>query len=151
MARVTIEDCLEKVDDRFELVALAAQRAKDIASGAEITIERKGEKDTVIALREIADENIDTSVLRTEIVESYQKERDVLESFISPSNNNDDSISIEEEEADIRAAIADATEAGIDNEEDNAAFAAQMPAFDDEAEGAADLSSEEQDLDSEEE
>ena len=47
MARVTIEDCLEKVEDRFELVGLAAQRARDIASGSPITIERNGEKDTV--------------------------------------------------------------------------------------------------------
>ncbi len=79
MARVTIEDCVIKVDDRFELVALAAQRAKDIASGSPITIERKGEKDTVISLREIAEDTIKVSQLRDDLVKFYQKRREMEE------------------------------------------------------------------------
>ena len=73
MARVTVEDCVEKVEDRFELVALAAQRAKNIAAGAPLTMERKGEKDTVIALREIADDNVLPEDLREDLVKSHQK------------------------------------------------------------------------------
>ncbi len=76
MARVTIEDCLEKVDDRFELVALAAQRAKDIASGAPLTIERKGEKNTVVALREIAESTVAVEDLRENLVKVYQRVRE---------------------------------------------------------------------------
>lgn len=84
MARVTIEDCVVKVKDRFELVAVAAQRAKDIASGAAITIERKGEKDTVIALREIAEGTVDVETLREGLVKSYQKKREMEEVVHEP-------------------------------------------------------------------
>jgi DNA-directed RNA polymerase subunit omega len=118
MARVTIEDCLEKVDDRFELVALAAQRAKEISSGSNLTIDRKGEKDTVISLREIAEGTIKISDLRKGIVSSFQKNKDRLEQFIAPISNNSDSIDIDQEEADIRAAIAEAQEIGLENEDD---------------------------------
>lgn len=76
MARVTVEDCVEKVEDRFELVALAAQRAKNIVAGAPLTIERNNEKDTVIALREIADENVDPVDLREDLVKSHQRFRE---------------------------------------------------------------------------
>lgn len=73
MARVTVEDCVGKVHDRFELVAIAGQRAKNIASGAEPTIDRKGEKDTVVALREIAADNVDIDRLREEIIGNNQR------------------------------------------------------------------------------
>jgi|GEM_PF-221266 len=125
MARVTIEDCLEKVDDRFELVALAAQRARDISSGSPLTIERNGEKDTVISLREIAETTIGVDVLKEEYITSFQKEKNILDGFISPANDGSfseenvdaDSISMDEEEADIRAAISDAGEESSLNEE----------------------------------
>lgn len=118
MARITIEDCLEKVEDRFELVGLAAQRARDIASGSPLTIERNGEKDTVIALREIAEETIKVDDLREEYITSFESEKRLLNDFIAPANDiaggvdseSTDSISIDEEEADIRAAIAEASE-----------------------------------------
>ena len=128
MARVTIEDCIDKVEDRFELVALAAQRARNISSGSDVTIERKGEKDTVIALREIAEETINVSDLREDLTKNHQKERNTLEDFIAPANNNsDDSIEIDEEDADIAAAIATASQ---DSEEDEveAEFAEGIPA-----------------------
>ena len=56
MARVTVEDCIEKIDNRFELVMIAAQRARTLSSGAELTVERDNDKNPVIALREIAEE-----------------------------------------------------------------------------------------------
>ncbi|KJV08370.1 DNA-directed RNA polymerase subunit omega, partial [Elstera litoralis] len=59
MARVTVEDCVQRVPNRFELVMLAAQRARDIASGMPISIERDNDKNPVIALREIAEEKLD--------------------------------------------------------------------------------------------
>ncbi len=75
MARVTVEDCIDKVHDRFELVAIAAQRAKNIAGGAPLTIDRNEEKDTVIALREIGLDNVSVEELRKDLVKSHQRER----------------------------------------------------------------------------
>ncbi len=77
MARITVEDCVDKVDDRFELVAIAARRAKDISSGAALTIERNDEKNTVLALREIADEKVSVDTLRAKIVGGYQRQREI--------------------------------------------------------------------------
>ena len=67
MARVTVEDCVGMVPNRFELVLLAAQRARDIRSGAELTVERDNDKNAVIALREIAEEAIDLETLRHDL------------------------------------------------------------------------------------
>jgi DNA-directed RNA polymerase subunit omega len=117
MARVTIEDCLEKVDDRFELVAIAGQRARNIASGAPLTIERKGEKDTVISLREIAEATVLIEDLKKDLIKSHQKEKEAVEEFVLPANQND-STEIDAEEADIAAAIAEASEANLAQEEE---------------------------------
>jgi DNA-directed RNA polymerase subunit omega len=120
MARVTIEDCLEKVDDRFELVALSAQRARDIASGAELTIDRNDEKDTVISLREIAEETVSVDSLRENIVTSHQKEKNITFTEIKSDDfNNDDSIDIDEEDADIHAAIAAEAELSDDSSDED--------------------------------
>lgn len=73
MARVTVEDCVTRVPNRFDLVMLAARRARDIAAGAPLTLERDNDKNPVVALREIAEESIDIGVLREEIIRSYQK------------------------------------------------------------------------------
>ena len=73
MARVTVEDCVEKVPNRFELVMLAAQRSRDISAGAEITLERDNDKNPVVALREIADETVDRERLTDSLVRSLQK------------------------------------------------------------------------------
>ena len=72
MARVTVEDCVKKVQNRFELVALASQRAKDIHSGTPITVERDNDKNSVIALREIAADNLKMEFLREDIVKAMQ-------------------------------------------------------------------------------
>jgi len=73
MARVTVEDCVEKVPNRFELVMLAAQRSRDISAGADITLERDNDKNPVIALREIAEETVDRDKLNDSLVRSLQK------------------------------------------------------------------------------
>ena len=67
MARVTVEDCVTKVRNRFELVLLAAQRARDIHSGSDLTVDRDNDKDAVVALREIAEEKIELDQLRHEL------------------------------------------------------------------------------------
>ena len=73
MARVTVEDCIDKVDNRFELVLLASHRARVIASGSPITVPRDNDKNPVVALREIADETITPDDLKEEFVHSLQK------------------------------------------------------------------------------
>lgn len=75
MARVTVEDCVVKVPNRFELVMLAAQRARDIASGAPETVDRDNDKNPVIALREIAGGTVDLKDLREKLVFGLQKEK----------------------------------------------------------------------------
>jgi DNA-directed RNA polymerase subunit omega len=73
MARVTVEDCIDKVDNRFDLVLLAAHRARMISSGSSITIDRDNDKNPVVALREIADETISPGDLNEDLVHSLQK------------------------------------------------------------------------------
>ena len=73
MARVTVEDCVDKVPNRFELVMLAAHRAREIASGGPLTIDRDNDKNPVVALREIADETISPEDLNEEFIHSLQK------------------------------------------------------------------------------
>ncbi|MCE1236980.1 MAG: DNA-directed RNA polymerase subunit omega [Hyphomicrobiales bacterium] len=73
MARVTVEDCIDKVENRFELVLLASHRARMISSGSPITIDRDNDKNPVVALREIADETISPEDLNEEFIHSLQK------------------------------------------------------------------------------
>lgn len=79
MARVTVEDCVGLVPNRFELVLLAAQRARDIRSGAELTVEKDNDKNAVIALREIADETIDLEMLRHELEHGREVDSEIDE------------------------------------------------------------------------
>ena len=79
MARVTVEDCILKIPNRFELVLLAAQRARAISSGAPLTVDRDNDKNPVIALREIADETVDTEGLRQRMIGGMQKHVEVDE------------------------------------------------------------------------
>ena len=72
MARVTVEDCIDKLDNRFELVMIAAQRARTLSSGAELTLDRDNDKNCVIALREIAEETISAEEFKQSLVEEYQ-------------------------------------------------------------------------------
>ena len=75
MARVTVEDCVDKIPNRFDLVLLAAQRARQISGGAELTIDRDRDKNPVVALREIAEETIRPKDLQEAIVTNLQKVR----------------------------------------------------------------------------
>ncbi|HXE70697.1 MAG TPA: DNA-directed RNA polymerase subunit omega [Hyphomicrobiaceae bacterium] len=79
MARVTVEDCVDKVPNRFELVLLAAHRARAIANGSNITVETENDKNPVIALREIADKTIPADDMREGLIHSIQKNVEVDE------------------------------------------------------------------------
>jgi DNA-directed RNA polymerase subunit omega len=73
MARVTVEDCIDKVENRFDLVLLASHRARMVSSGAQITIDRDNDKNPVVALREIAEETISPGDLKEDLIHSLQK------------------------------------------------------------------------------
>lgn len=73
MARVTVEDCVDKISNRFDLVLVAAQRAREISGGAELTIERDRDKNPVVALREIAEETIRPDEVKASLIGSHQK------------------------------------------------------------------------------
>ena len=79
MARVTVEDCIDKVDNRFELVLLASHRARQISQGASILVDRDNDKNPVVALREIADEVLSPGDLKEDLIHSLQKHVEVDE------------------------------------------------------------------------
>jgi DNA-directed RNA polymerase subunit omega len=99
MARVTVEDCIDKVENRFELVLLAGHRARMISSGSPLTIDRDNDKNPVVALREIADETISPEDLKEEFIHSLQKfvevdepEPEVLPMITASSGEDDGEI-----------------------------------------------------------
>ncbi len=73
MARVTVEDCIDKITNRFDLVLLAAERAREIAGGAELTVDRDRDKNPVVSLREIAEETVKPAHLMEGLTQSLQK------------------------------------------------------------------------------
>ena len=73
MARITVEDCIDKVSNRFELVMMAAQRARKIGSGAPLTIDRDNDKNPVVSLREIAEETVQIADIKEELIRSHQR------------------------------------------------------------------------------
>lgn len=79
MARVTVEDCVDKVESRFELILLASHRARTLASGAPITVDRDNDKNPVVALREIADSKLTPEDMREDLIHSLQKHVEVDE------------------------------------------------------------------------
>jgi DNA-directed RNA polymerase subunit omega len=101
MARVTVEDCVEIVPNRFELVLLSGQRARMISAGAQLTIDRDRDKNPVVALREIADKTVDTKALSEDLVKGLQR-------FVE---------SDEAEEENIAIAAAEAETGGLTEEE----------------------------------
>ncbi|KQZ33071.1 DNA-directed RNA polymerase subunit omega [Mesorhizobium sp. Root552] len=109
MARVTVEDCIDKVDNRFELVLLAGHRARQISQGAQITVARDNDKNPVVALREIADETLSPGDLKEDLIHSLQKH-----------------VEVDEPEAPESDAIADQTGAAVsadaDEPEENITF-----------------------------
>ena len=79
MARVTVEDCVLKIPNRFQLVMMAAQRSRELSVGGELTVDRDNDKNPVVALREIADETIPLDELETAVIEGLQRNIDVDE------------------------------------------------------------------------
>ena len=94
MARVTVEDCFQKVPNRFNLVLLAAHRARGISAGAQLLVDRDNDKNPVVALREIADDVVDAEELRESLISSLQRVDEHTEA---------------EEEAETLALLADPT------------------------------------------
>ncbi|EJF80747.1 DNA-directed RNA polymerase subunit omega [Bartonella sp. DB5-6] len=83
MARVTVEDCIDKVGNRFELVLLAGHRARQISQGAQMTVDRDNDKNPVVALREIAEETLSAADLKEDLIHSLQKHVEVDEPEIA--------------------------------------------------------------------
>lgn len=79
MARVTVEDCVDKIPNRFDLVMLASHRARSLSAGAELTVDRDNDKNPVVALREIADGTVKPADLREQAIESNQRHIEVDE------------------------------------------------------------------------
>ena len=86
MARVTIEDCIKKISNPFDLVLHASQRSKELNQGESTDLDKENDKNTVIALREIAQEKIPLNYLKLELVKSFQKNTALLEDLESEKN-----------------------------------------------------------------
>ena len=129
MARVTVEDCVERIPNRFELVMLAAQRARDISAGAPITLERDNDKNPVVALREVADDTISTDKLSESLVRGHQRHAGVDE----PDEEVVDLMAGEEEW--LRQTTADAADG---SDRDEGASLAEDPATDENADDSMD-------------
>ena len=129
MARVTVEDCVLKVPNRFELVLLAAQRAREITSGSPLSIDRDDDKNPVVALREIADETVGLEHLRTSVVRGMQKHVEIDE----PEESHEldaalfgvapPSAALVEEEADVETEDLDEEDEDEDEDEDEETIA----------------------------
>jgi len=103
MARITVEDCIDKFPSRFELVLVASNRARKLHAGENPTVEIDNDKNTVIALREIAEETLTTNQLKNNLIEEYQtntfSEDDEINEFVDNSNESqseDDEINTQE-------------------------------------------------------
>ena len=109
MARVTVEDCIENIPSRFELVVQAAQRAKQIESGMPLTIDRDNDKDAVVALREIADQTIDLEQLSQETVQSFCRRQSAEDFVAAPfAGEIEDEMSAQAQE--VQASLEDESE-----------------------------------------
>ena len=111
MARITVEDCIDKFPSRFELVLVASQRARKLYSGDNATVEKDNDKNTVIALREIADSTISIEDMKENLIQEYQtvtisdEEEENLE--IETSNNTDENYSISNASQEIEKEMVD--------------------------------------------
>ena len=112
MARVTVEDCVLKVPNRFELVLLAAQRARDVTAGAQITLERDNDKNPVVALREIADETIVLDHLQNSLIKGMQKHVEIDE----PEEDTEIEIGAQQWPADLAPPSEVEEEGAVDEE-----------------------------------
>lgn len=109
MARVTVEDCIVKLPNRFELVMVAAQRARRIGSGAALTVERDNDKNPVVSLREIADETVSLEDLKEDLIKSHQR------IFAMQDDDKDDVIEDMSNEEEWSAMVAQANQSAIES------------------------------------
>ena len=124
MARITVEDCIDKFESRFELVLVASNRARKLHTGEEPSVERDNDKNTVIALREIADETISAEVFKQDLVEEYQSvspiDEEELALEFNEENTDDETDSEKLSEVSDEAIKTEITEVGTeDNSEIN--------------------------------
>ena len=116
MARITVEDCIDKVPNRFDLVLLAAHRAREISMGSELTIDRDKDKNPVVALREIADETLTADQIREAAIESQQVQIEIDEpeedqmAALMGSEGSDESPQEEISEENLLRALMEAQE-----------------------------------------
>ena len=131
MARITVEDCVTRVPNRFELVMLAAQRARDISAGAPLAVERDNDKNPVVALREIADLKVDLDHLRYELIHGLRRHVEVED------QPDDDLIAAFQEHALVVPARADEAEEDEAEDDDSGDEEGEEPGvgFDDGARG----------------
>ena len=109
MARITVEDCIDKFESRFELVLVASNRARKLHSGDEPTVQKDNDKNTVIALREIADETISADEFKQSLIEEYQT--------VSPINDEDElALEFTDENLEEDASIDELTENNVESE-----------------------------------
>lgn len=131
MARVTVEDCILKLPNRFELVMVAAHRARRIGSGAGITVDRDNDKNPVVSLREIADETVSLDDLKEDLIKSHQR------IFAMQDDDKDDVIEEMSNEEEWSALVAQANQSAIesgafgDDDEDDDAGDEEGGALDD--------------------
>jgi DNA-directed RNA polymerase subunit omega len=111
MARVTVEDCVTKIPNRFELVMLAAQRAREISAGSPLTVEKDNDKNPVIALREIADDSLVLDNLRQSLIQGLQRQ-------VESEEPQDDAMELLAQDRDIAGVPEEATLDGIEDEMD---------------------------------
>jgi len=112
MARVTVEDCVVRVPNRFELVLLASQRARDVAAGAPISIDRDNDKNPVVALREIADETVSLDHLQNAVITGMQKHVEIDE----PEDESELEIGSQQWPIDLARAVGEDDTASVDEE-----------------------------------
>jgi len=124
MARVTVEDCVQRVPNRFELVMLASQRARAITAGAQLTVDRDNDKNPVVSLREIADETVDIEGLRQRMIGGMQKHVEVDE----PEEDNMAALMESAEWSGVQQVEDLAESLGIDDEAGDEADEAEAPA-----------------------
>jgi len=114
MARVTVEDCVLRVPNRFELVLVAGQRARDISAGGKLTVDRDNDKNPVVALREIADDTVPLDALQNALIQGLQKhvevdepEEDEMEGFIPNGDLAFETVADEDEMVEDGMSISD--------------------------------------------
>ena len=111
MARVTVEDCVDKVPNRFDLVMLAAQRAREISAGSPLTVEKDNDKNPVVALREIADDSLALDNLRQSLIQGLQRQ-------VESEEPEDDAMELLAADRDVAGVPEDAAMDGIEDEMD---------------------------------